>query len=87
LHYSHPTVKEFVKDINYFSTLHAKANREEGKIPSLAKIVIWPLGKFIYNMVFRLGFLDGMQGFIVGILMSFSSFLAWSKAWINQRRA
>lgn len=86
LHYPHPTLREFIKNINYFSTLHARALREEGKRPSLAKIVIWPLGKFVYNVVFRLGFLDGIEGFVVAILMSFNSFLAWSKAWINQRR-
>ena len=87
LHYPHPTLREFIEDINYFSTLHARAIREEGKRPSLAKIVIWPLGKFVYNEVLRLGFLDGIEGFIVAILMSFNSFLAWSKAWVNQRRS
>jgi len=86
LHYPHPTLWEFIKDINYFSTLHATALKEEGKRPSVAKIVIWPVGKFVYNMIFRLGFLDGLEGFIVAILMSFNSFLAWSKAWINQRQ-
>lgn len=83
LHYPHPSLAEFIKSINSFSTLHAKALRLEGKHPTLAKIVIWPCGKFVYNMIFRLGFLDGMQGFVVAILMSFNSFLAWSKAWIN----
>jgi glycosyltransferase involved in cell wall biosynthesis len=87
LHYPHPTLKEFLNHINFFSSLHAQAIVEEGKRPTLIKIVVWPWGKFVYNMVFRLGFLDGMEGFVVGILMSFNSFLAWSKAWLNQRRA
>lgn len=85
-HYPHPTLAEFLKDINDFSTLHADANREEEKRPSLAKIVIWPTGKFIYNWIVRLGFLDGLAGFIVAAVMSFNSFLAWSKLWLTQRR-
>jgi glycosyltransferase involved in cell wall biosynthesis len=85
-HYPHPTLREFVSEINLFSTIHAKEILREGKKPSLAKVLIWPLGKFLYNMVLRLGFLDGMRGFVVAIVMSFHSFLAWSKAWIKQGR-
>jgi hypothetical protein len=86
LHHPHPTLREFIKDINFFSSLHANAIGAEGKKASLIKIVIWPMGKFIYNMLPRFGFLDGMPGFIVALMMSFNSFLAWSKAWINQKR-
>ena len=85
LHYPHQTISEFIKDINNFSTLHAKANMEEGKRSSLAKIIIWPTGKFVYNFFLRLGFLDGLHGFIVAMVMSFNSFLAWSKLWLVQR--
>ena len=87
IHHPHPTLREFVGSINYFSSLHARAIREEGKKPTLFKIIFWPPGKFVYNMCFRLGFLDGMEGFIVALFMSFNSFLAWSKAWINQGRS
>ena len=63
------------------STLHAQANLEEGKKSSLIKITVWPCGKFFYNYVLRLGFLDGVQGFVFALMMSFHSFLAWSKLW------
>ncbi len=79
LHYPHKDLRTFIKNINYFSTLHAKALELEGKRSSLLKIIIWPVGKFVYNMVFRLGFLDGMEGFVVALIMSFHSFLSWSK--------
>ncbi|OGM01875.1 hypothetical protein A2115_00290 [Candidatus Woesebacteria bacterium GWA1_41_8] len=84
-HYPHPTLKEFIESINYFSSLHAKTLVAEGKRPNLLKVVVWPVGKFIYNMVFRLGFLDGAEGFVVAFIMSFNSFLGWAKAWINQK--
>lgn len=79
LHYPHPTLRKFISNVDYFSTLHAKALREEGKVSNLLKIVVWPPGKFCYNYILRLGFLDGMEGFMVALMMSFHSFLSWSK--------
>lgn len=84
LHYPHPTLREFIADISEFSTLHAQANIQEGKRTTLVKIIIWPLGKFFYNFIYKLGFLDGLRGFIIATVMSFHSFLAWSKLWFSQ---
>ncbi|MGB6881814.1 MAG: glycosyltransferase family 2 protein [Microgenomates group bacterium] len=86
LHYPHPTLKEFFASVNAMSNLHAKANKEANKKSSLAKIIIWPTGHFVYNWILRLGFLDGIRGSVVALIMSFHSYLAWSKLWILQRR-
>jgi len=79
LHYSHPTLSEFIEHINNFSTLHARVLLKEGVKPSLFRIIANPLGKFIQNYLFRLGFLDGTPGIIVALMMSFHSFLARAK--------
>jgi hypothetical protein len=84
-HYPHPTLREFIADINWQSSLHAEANLKEGKKANVVKIVLYPLAHFVRNWKFRLGFLDGMEGFVVALVMSFHSFLAWSKLWIRQR--
>ncbi len=86
IHYPHPTLSEFIKSVNMMSSLHARANLEEGKKSTLFKILIWPTGHFMYNFIFRLGFLDGLQGFLVALIMSFHSYLAWSKLWFLQRK-
>lgn len=86
LHYPHPTIQEFLSDIDRYSTLHAQANYEEGKRSNLLKIILWPKLKFIQNYIFRNGFLDGPQGFMVAMLMSFHSYLAWGKLWLLQRK-
>ena len=85
-HYPHQTLREFIKDINFQSDLHAEANYKEGKSSNLARIVFWPRGKFFYNYFLRLGFLDGTEGFVFALIMSFHSFLSWSKLWIIQRK-
>ena len=85
-HYPHQTLREFIKDINFQSDLHALANQKEDKNSNLARIVFWPKGKFLYNYLFKLGFLDGTEGFVLALMMSFHSFLSWSKLWIIQRK-
>jgi hypothetical protein len=66
--------------------MHAKANLEEGKNSSIVKIIIWPEVKFFVNYILKVGFLDGIQGFVSAVLMSFHSFLAWSKQWQMQKK-
>lgn len=86
VHYSHENLREFINHINYFSTLHAKANMEEKKQSTIFKIIFWPFFKFIKNWIILLGFLDGSRGFIVALIMSIHSFLSWSKLWLNQNK-
>lgn len=79
LHYSHQNISQFLGQINFHSTLHAQALKEEGVKFSLFRLIFNPLGKFIQNYIFRLGFLDGVSGFIFAMMMSFHSFLARAK--------
>ena len=84
-HYPHKDLFKFFESINRWSTWHALANNEEGKRSSLFKVVVWPLAHFSRNFILRLGFLDGIEGFVFAIVMSFHSFLAWGKVWMLQK--
>jgi glycosyltransferase involved in cell wall biosynthesis len=86
LHYPHPTISDFLKQINFYSTLHAQALWEEKVRPSLWRIIFYPLGKFFQNYIWRRGFLDGMPGLIVALMMSFHSFLAQSKLYLEWKK-
>lgn len=86
-HYPHPTLSEFIAHINIMSTIDIEAKRQEGKHSSLIKIVFWPLAKFIWNWKYKLGFLDGNEGFVVALMMSFHSFLSWSKLWVEEKHS
>jgi len=81
-HYPHPTISAFLKSINRYTDIRARNLYVMGKKTNIFSVVVYPLGKFIYNFIFRLGFLDGMQGFVVSIFMSFHSFLVRSKLWM-----
>lgn len=85
-HYPHPSVREFIASINQWSSMHAKANKHEGKSAFIIKIVFWPPAHFVKNYIFKLGFLDGIQGFMVALIMSFHSFLSWAKLWTHEKK-
>jgi len=86
MHYPHKTLSEFIADTDRMSTLHAQANEKEGKRSSILKIIFWPPLKFIQNYFFKMGFRDGTQGFMIAAVMSFHSYLAWSKLYLLQRK-
>jgi len=86
-HYPHPTLKEFISDINRYSDIRAEELFNRGTGTNVFEIVLFPLGKFIYNYFFNLGFLDGPAGFSYAFMMSFHSFLVRSKLYqlINKK--
>lgn len=83
IHYSHLTISDFISDINKYSTIHASENKRERKKYNFLFIIFHPIGKFFVNYFLKLGFLDGKQGFIMALMMSFHSFLSWSKLWMD----
>ena len=87
IHNSHKDLTDFFSKISFYSELHAQQLFSEGKKSSLGKILFFPLGKFIYNWIILLGFLDGTQGFIMAMGMSLHSFLAASRLFLLNRDA
>lgn len=83
LHHPHPTVTEFLREINEYSTIRADELYNKGKKVGLFEIVSFPLGKFILNYFLKLGFLDGPAGFVYAFFMSFHSFLVRTKLYIR----
>lgn len=74
-HYPHQTLKEFIHEINTYSTLRAKELQSQGKHVGIFLILAYPFFKFILVYFIYLGFMDGSSGFAYAFLMSFHSFL------------
>lgn len=81
LHYPHPDVTQFLRDINEYSTANALYLYEQGVHVSWWHIVAYPGAKFFMNYFWRLGFLDGTPGAMLALMMSFHSFLTRAKLW------
>ena len=82
LHFPHQTINEFLREINTYSTISAKEMIDKKIKVSMFDIFIYPKGKFLLNYFFKLGFLDGIEGLIFAIMMSFHSFLVRGKLWM-----
>ncbi|MBI3070130.1 MAG: glycosyltransferase family 2 protein [Candidatus Levybacteria bacterium] len=82
VHYPHQTIAEFLQEINFYTSLSAKQLYKNGIKVRWFDIILYPKAKFIYNYFIKLGFRDGLPGFIFAILMSFHSFLVRGKLWL-----
>ena len=78
-HYSHNSIKEFIIDINNYSTMRARELQRKGVKTNIFQILLYPIVKFKMNYIIKLGFLDGVPGFIYSFMMSFHSFLVRAK--------
>jgi len=78
-HYPHQTLKEFIEDVNYYSSLRAEQLYQTGKKFYLHELLLLPFLKFILNYFVYFGMLDGVAGFVYAFLMSFHSFLVRAK--------
>ena len=78
-HYPHPTLTEFLLDINDYSTIRAKELFDTNHRFSLLETITKPVGKFIYTYFVKQGYKDGPAGFAYSFLMSFHSFLVRAK--------
>lgn len=63
LHYSFYSVADHIKQIEYFTTISAKALFEKGKKPNFVKLYLSPAAKFIESYFLKAGFLDGKYGY------------------------
>lgn len=82
VHYPHPTIKEFLSEINRYSSLRAGELFEKNVQVPWWSVLLYPKGKFFFNFILRRGFLDGTPGFVSAAMMSFHSFLVRAKLWL-----
>lgn len=82
IHNPHPTIKDFLTEINFYSTLRAEELHMQKAKVSLFQILAYPKAKFFQNYFLRRGFLDGSEGFVMAIMMSFHSFLVRGKLYL-----
>lgn len=87
IHHSYPTLSDYIDHMNRYSSLGAEMVAAKGKVRfSVANIVLRPILTFLYNYVFRLGFLDGPEGLLLHLYHS--AYVSWkyAKAWELSRK-
>jgi glycosyltransferase involved in cell wall biosynthesis len=91
LHYAYPTLEAYIAHMDRYSTLGAEQAVREGKTSRspwdfALNVVLNPVATFVYNYVFRLGFLDGREGLLLHLYHSVYVSWKYSKAWEQSRK-
>ncbi len=72
-HHPHTSISSFFSKILWYSQLEAN-QRSTSSVRLLIELLTYPLGKWLYNLFFLRGMLDGYRGMIYATLMSYHSF-------------
>jgi glycosyltransferase involved in cell wall biosynthesis len=80
LHYSYPTIRDHISQINSFSDIAARAAFEKGRQSNLAlDICLNPTLTFFKKYFLKLGLFDGYEGFVISISTAYGKFLKYIK--------
>jgi glycosyltransferase involved in cell wall biosynthesis len=87
IHRSYPTLSDYIDHMNRYSSLGAGTVVADGKVGfSVINIVLRPLLTFVYNYIFRLGFLDGREGLLLHLYHAVYVSWKYAKAWDLSRK-
>jgi glycosyltransferase involved in cell wall biosynthesis len=82
LHNAYPTLRGYIDHMNSYSSSGAEIALAEGHRGfNLLNIVVRPKLTFLYNYIFRLGFLDGREGFLLHTYHAVYVSWKYAKAW------
>jgi glycosyltransferase involved in cell wall biosynthesis len=84
LHFTDPNIYHYFAKFNRYTTLATEGLEKRGKYFKLTDIIIRPWWQFMRMYVFRLGFLDGVQGFLLAVFSSAYVFTKYAKLWERQ---
>lgn len=85
LHYSFNTPEDLVWQNNRMSTISAASLYAHGIKSNWYKILVRPAWAFINGYIFRMGFLEGLDGFTIAINTAHQVFLKYTKLLRLQR--
>ena len=82
LHNAYPSLRGYIDHMNSYSTSGAEIALQKGhRNFSMLDVVVRPILTFIYNYIFRLGFLDGREGLLLHLYHSVYVSWKYAKAW------
>jgi glycosyltransferase involved in cell wall biosynthesis len=73
LHFTNENIARHISKIAYYQADFVKRRTAAGKSVSLLELTVRPVWRFLRAYFFRLGFLDGWQGFYIAGLSAFST--------------
>lgn len=84
-HYTCPNLDGYFTKFDQYTTFGAIKMFDKGKKSRIIDIVFRPPFEFIKRYILKLGFLDGLQGFVWAVLGSYYSFTKYIKLYLLQK--
>jgi glycosyltransferase involved in cell wall biosynthesis len=86
IHHAYPTLASYIEHMDRYSTLSAPILVDKGRTSSsllafFAQVFLLPRITFVQNYIFRLGFLDGREGFLQHLYHATYTSWKYAKAW------
>lgn len=85
IHLSYKSFNDAISKINHYSTLEA-LEKSTKKRANIFTIIFYPIIYFIQHFIFRYGFIDGIYGFFVSLLHTWTKLLVQIKIWELQHK-
>ena len=79
LHYSYNTLEEVIIRNNKYTNIMARTMLNQGKKATWVNLAISPLLAFLSGYIFKLGFLDGTDGFFIASSVAYQTMTKYAK--------
>ncbi len=79
LHYSYKSIEQYFEKFNNYTTMGAEEAYKSGKSAEWYHIAFKPPVAFIKYYIMKLGFLDGLEGFIISVLSAAAVMVKYAK--------
>ena len=86
IHHAYPTLENYIEHMDRYSTLGSELLVASGKVSRswpafVCNVLLVPKLTFLWNYVFRLGFLDGREGLLLHLYQAAYTSWKYAKAW------
>ncbi len=87
LHYTDPNLERYMEKLNRYTTIAAQELHIKGKSASIVNLAFRPPAMFMKMYLLKLGFLDGIRGFLLAFFSGVHVFTKYAKLWhLNHRQ-
>lgn len=86
LHTPYASLQEYFEKLQRYSRWWAEQNAACGRRASVADLLVKPIARFLYMLVVRSGWRDGMHGVVLAVLGSMSVAAKYAQLWALARR-
>jgi glycosyltransferase involved in cell wall biosynthesis len=80
-HYTYENIADQTATLNKFSSISAAGQEDENIKFKLIDLMFRPFIRFFRGYFFKLGFLDGLPGFVIAFTSAFGVFIKYAKLW------